>query len=87
MSKYTDAIDSVKVSLRDDLINSDMFFPSETRKVFLKALEIADRLEQADAELHDTILYDLDRTVGIPNSDIFMQGYSQALADVRGDTE
>lgn len=86
MSKYTEAIEKTLVGI----IQNDKIYIETDDEWFdtvEDALEIADRLEQADAELHDTILYDLDRTVGIPNSAIFIQGYNQALADIRGDTE
>lgn len=98
MSKYTEAIiDKVDLIQRCERslvyhLNNSSLFPIikkelDEARLDLEALEIADRLEQADAELHDTILYDLDRTVGIPNSEIFIQGYNQALADIRGDAE
>ena len=70
MSKYTEAIEIIyKV---DDYI-SNWFggypYTDEEQEMLdalepaIEALQIADRLEQADAELHDTILYDLERRV------------------------
>lgn len=53
--------------------------------------EILDYLYQyrnAGNHIHrDAILYDLDRTPCMANSDSFIDGYEQALKDIRGDNK
>ena len=82
-----EAIDTIKIAIAE----VEWDYPMDYAVAFeeaIKALEIADRLEQAHWTRSDgisDILYDLDCTAGVSQSDIFVQGYEKALADIRGD--
>ena len=102
MSKYTEAIEVLKR-------NKPTSDPRECGRelcnavdVAIKALQIADKLEQADAISNEEIQIKacgrygcLEKECPIRARDkfcydlagIFFDGYNQALADVRGDAE
>ena len=98
MSKYTEAIiDKVDLIQRCERslvyhLNNSSLFPIikkelDEARLDLEALEIADRLERADAKSEGYPFVVTECVHDCRESDIWINGYRQALADIRGEAE
>lgn len=89
MSKYTEAI----LRLKDHFAMHDDGRPTpcldEAARTAYYALKLADRLEQAitDEQTADCIIVDVECVNNKHDKEVWLNGYNQALADIRGDTE
>ena len=91
MSKYTEAEEHLIVFLTECSMWCKENHLTETFKRAIKALQIADRLKQADAEEAKNIYCQELSCAGLCDEcdhlEDFADGYNQALADIRGDAE
>ena len=103
MSKYTEAIiDKVDLIQRCErsleyYLNNSSLFPIikkelDEARLDLEALEIADRLEQADVDVYNkccevctSLTICKERGEMCDEASAWEDGYNQALADIRGD--
>lgn len=100
MSKYTEAIADILGLIKPTTVIFEE--EKESLWTAVEALRIADRLEQADAISNEEIYIKACRRYGCWGSEcpyrardkfcsdlaeIFLDGYNQALADIRGDAE
>lgn len=95
MSKYTEAIEEMQLS--DFLRSKDaeiVWLTMKSIQTIREALETADRLESADANVYNkccevctslTICKERDEVCD--EASAWEDGYNRALADMRGDTE
>lgn len=62
---------------------------TEASNMAIEALEIADRLKQAitDEQTADCIIVDAECVNNKHDKEVWLNGYNQALADIRGDNE
>lgn len=86
MSKYTEARKCVE---RWTFINGNGFTNQDIKDIVCKALEIADRLEQAitDEQTADCIIVDAECVNNKQDKEVWLNGYSQALTDIGGDNK
>lgn len=93
MSKYTEAIpDVVDIICESNTTKPTMVvFEQEKQSLWtaVEALQIADRLEQADVKRHEPYIRDMATFEGTEAIGYvtmwFKLGYETALADIRGD--
>lgn len=87
MSKYTEAIADILGLIKPTTV----IFEEEKESLWtaVEALQIADRLEHADArENVGKRLGEMEEWVRVStNGYSYFKGYAQALADIRGDEE
>ena len=98
MSKYTEAIarkideenyyhDCMISYLDNESVSEHYRDMMEKASLELEALQIADRLEQAitDEQTADCIIVDVECVNNKHNKEVWLNGYNQALVDIRGD--
>lgn len=100
MGEYTEAISSksshievIKSILKEQHLSQEARFVYEHElkeyELDLEALQIADRLKQAitDEQTADCIIVDAECVNNKHDKEVWLNGYNQALSDIRGDAE
>lgn len=88
MSKYTESLNEItkyQVELEYTMQGTDKW--RNAMWTCKEALEIADRLEQAmtDEQTADCIIVDVGCVNNEHDKEVWLNGYNQALVDVRGE--
>lgn len=93
MSKYIEAIEFLEHLEGKDLefswTDSGITELLKARDLAVETLEIADRLEQIiiEEQTADCIIVDVGCVNNEHDKEVWLNGYNQALSDVRGDEE
>lgn len=89
MSKYIEAEEHLICFLTECSMWCKENHLTETFSRAVEALQIADRLEQAitDEQTADCIIVDVECVNNKHDKEVWLNGYNQALVDIRGDAE